>query len=101
MITITRTMNNTLIIGETEKTKEGYQIQDPFAVIPTEDGLRLLPLDIELTGTQMEEIYLSNDKVMYSTNPSEVIIEKYKNLLNPPETQDTETTDPTDPTEQE
>jgi hypothetical protein len=41
----------------------------------------------------MEEIYLSNDKVMYSTNPSEVIIEKYKNLLNPPETQETETTE--------
>ena len=81
MIKVTRTMNNTLIIGETERIENGYQIKDPFSIIPMEEGIRLIPLDIDLIGVQMEEIFLTDDKVMYNKNTSDVIISEYKKLL--------------------
>jgi hypothetical protein len=88
MIKVTRTMNNSLIIGETERTDSGYQIKDPFSIIPMEEGIRLIPLDIDLIGVQKEEIFLTDDKVMYNENTSDVIIDEYKKLLeNGPEPQ--------------
>jgi tetrahydromethanopterin S-methyltransferase subunit B len=74
-------MNNSLVIGETEKTKAGYQIKEPFAMIPMEECLRLITLDIDLIGTKIEELFLTEDKVMYSTDPSQLIIDEYTKLL--------------------
>ena len=74
-------MNNSLIIGETQEKENGTLILNPYAVIPMQEGIRLLPLDIEITGVKMPEIYLSNDKIMYSVEPSTIIVDQYKKLL--------------------
>ena len=99
-VKITRTMNNTLIVGETKETAKQVTIQDPYGMIPMEEGIRLVPLDIEITGFKMPEITLTQDKVMYTTDISEIIIAEYHKLLeqgveaevNLPE--DTETSEP-------
>ena len=104
MIKITRTMNNSLIVGETKQTAKNTTIKEPFAMIPMQEGIRMLPFDIELTGKRMEDITLSNDKIMYSVEPSSVIIDEYQKLLNGEETEleikepdvETETTEPTE-----
>ena len=91
MIKITRTMNNSLIIGETGNINNGVVISKPFALIPMEEGLRLIPLDIDLIGNQIESLNLSNDKIMYSTEPSKVISDEYLKLLNGETETETET----------
>jgi len=88
MIKMTRTMNNMMLIGETEQTKTKTKIKKPFSLIPLQEGLRLVPLDIELTGVEMEEIELSNDKVFYTVKPTDVIINEYKKLLENPTPQE-------------
>ena len=80
-IKVTRTINNSLIVGNTFNSGDKVTIQDPFAMIPMEEGLRLIPLDIDLIGIRMEEIELTNDKVFYTSKLSPVIVKEYSRLL--------------------
>ncbi len=88
MIKVTRTMNNSLIVGNTTETKGKISIDTPFAMIPMEEGIRLIPLDIDLIGVKMDSIELTTDKVMYSIKPSQLIIDEYNKLISEPEVQD-------------
>ena len=92
-IKIVRTMNNTLIVGDVKETKTKVTVQDPYGMIPMEDGIRLVPLDIEITGSKMESIEFSQDKVMYVHTLAPVIVAEYEKLLdaaNKPEVEVTE-----------
>ena len=85
---VTRTMNNSLIIGETTEQRGITKIGNPFAMIPLEEGLRVIPLDIDLLGIKMDEITLTEDKIMYSIRPSEIIIKEYLKLRYGPSEED-------------
>ncbi len=79
-IKVTRTNNNSLIVGETEEKKNGVKITNPFAMIPMEEGIRMIPLDIDLIGSKIEEVFVQTENVFYSVEPSEVIVEEYNKL---------------------
>jgi hypothetical protein len=81
MIKITRTMANTMVIGYTKETPEGIQIKDPYNVIPMKEGIRLIPMDIELIGNPITEVEFTTDKIYYSVEPSKVIADEYERLL--------------------
>jgi len=96
MVKVTRTMNNTLIVGETTETKDKVVIENPYSMIPVEDGIKLIPIDVNFIGVIMEKIELTQDKVFYTSEVSKVIEEEYHKYLeaqkNPPqESQETET----------
>ena len=96
-------MNNSLIIGETITSNKGTVIKDPFSMIPMEEGLRLIPLDIDLIGVKIPELILTEDKVFYTITPSEVIIQEYEKLLKgeTPPVPEAEKTEETEKTETE
>ena len=74
-------MNGMLILGETVENSGVTVIYNPYSMIPTEEGIRLFPLDVELTGVVQESISLTPDKVFYTVVPSDVIVERYQELL--------------------
>jgi hypothetical protein len=80
-VLVTRTMNNSLIVGPTKIIDDGVIITDPFAMIPMEDGIRLIPLDVDLIGAVMDVLELTNDKIFYTKNVSDVIINEYYKML--------------------
>jgi hypothetical protein len=81
-VLVTRTMNNSLVVGPTEIKEDGsVVIQDPFAMIPMEEGIRLIPLDIDLIGARMDVLELTADKVFYTKKLSDVIVNEYHKML--------------------
>ncbi len=94
-VKVTRTMNNTLIVGETTETPEKVIINEPYSMIPVEDGIKLMPIDVNFIGVIMDKIELTNDKVFYVSEVSKVIEDEYHKYLeaqkNPPEPEKAET----------
>jgi len=90
-VKVTRTMNNSLVVGETTVKGKNTTIKNPFAMIPMEDGIRLIPLDIDLIGVRMDELVLTDDKVFYVSEVSKVIADEYEKLLNQPDNIEIET----------
>ena len=80
-IKILRTMNNQMVIGTvTKETKNEILVQNPFALIPLKEGIRLYPLDLELVGRVLEEVPFEKRNILYATVPSQVLISEYIKL---------------------
>ncbi len=73
MIKVTRTMFNQFLIGNTE----GDVINKPYSLVPTVEGIQLVPLDLEIVGVEIDKIELTKDKIMYVTNPSKELRDAY------------------------
>jgi len=76
-IKITRTLMNQLIIGETTETSHLVKIHKPYNVALTVDSIELYPFDKEIIQTDIEDITLSKENLMYWTQPGESLINAY------------------------
>ena len=68
---------NQLIIGETTETSHLVRIHKPYNVALTVEGMELYPFDQEIIQTEIEDITLSKENLMYWTEPGEKLVEAY------------------------
>jgi hypothetical protein len=89
-----RTINNQMVIGPVVEVKDKVTVINPFSLIPTKDGLTLIPYDIDLTGYKLEQITFKGEHVLYVTDTSEQLAEEYLRILEgrPPEGQEKQET---------
>jgi len=90
-VRIIRTMNNMLIIGQVQRTNTEYLISEPLSITPTEEGIRIAPVDSVLIGDVVKLLELEISKVFYSVIPEKVFIDEYfktlEKIKNPPKSQ--------------
>ena len=82
-IRITRLITNTFIIGVTEKVQDHLLITKPYQVIPTADGLSMLPFDKHIVGKDIERINIPVAQVTYTEICSEELAETYNAQISP------------------
>jgi len=63
---ITRLITNQLIIGKTETHTNDILITDPYEIIPTAEGIQMLPFDEHILGVKIEHLEVLNTNILYS-----------------------------------
>jgi ABC-type proline/glycine betaine transport system ATPase subunit len=76
-----RTISNQMIVGKIIEAEDKVMVFQPFGLIPTKDGLTLIPYDIDLTGTKMEQVTFKAEHVLYTTIASEQLAAEYIRIL--------------------
>jgi hypothetical protein len=80
-VDVVRTINNQMIVGKTIETPEKVVVLQPYGLIPTKEGLTLIPYDIDLTGVKMDQIAFKQEHVLYTTVASEQLAAEYIRIL--------------------
>lgn len=76
-VKITRLITNQLIIGKVEESSAKIIIEQPFEVIPTVDGIQMLPLDEHILGTKLNIIEIPQQNVLYCNECAQDITNSY------------------------
>ncbi len=84
---ITKLITNALIIGKTYQSGNIIHIEKPYACYPTPEGLQMQPFDKEILGKDLDIISIDNKNVVYSTEPSQDIINTYLKAISGIETE--------------
>ena len=87
---ITRLITNQLIIGKTTPNTSAntYIIEQPFEVIPTVDGVQMIPLDAHILGKEIQVIEVSKNNTLYSNECSQELQNTYLKTISGIETDD-------------
>jgi len=80
-VDVVRTINNQMVIGKVIETSESVMVLKPYSLIPTKEGLTLIPYDIDLTGYKMEEVKFKPEHVLYVSKGSETLAKEYVRIL--------------------
>ena len=82
-IKLIRTIANQLIIGKVIENEKTVIIQEPYDVFPTQEGIKMFPLDSAIIGKDLEfaEIYKLN--TIYVVEPAETLKNAYIEALSP------------------
>ena len=90
-VKIIRTLHNQLIIGKVVQdkfTKLDYiVVQEPYNVVPGQDGIELYPMDKEIVQADIEEIELYKSNLIYSTKPGQDLANTYLKAISGIETE--------------
>ena len=76
-----RTVNNQLVLGEVLETAQKVTIVNPISVVPTKEGLTLIPYDIDILGVKLSEVDFEKLHVLYVVHPSDQLIEEYHKVV--------------------
>ena len=82
MVQITRLITNQLIIGKTTTTQNSYTIEQPYEVIPTAEGVQIIPLDEHILGKKINLIQISQDNTIYSNECSQDLGNSYLSTIS-------------------
>jgi len=82
MLYFIKVITGSYIIGEGEKTEEGYVLQKPLSVIfePMMGGLQVIPYDAYYLGKEIDSINVKEDHVMHEFTGDDIpkeIADKY------------------------
>ena len=80
-VKVTRLITNQIIIGKT--TNEGdIFIEDPYEIVPGEDGLKMIPMDKYILGVTLGSITIYHNNAIYSQEPDEALRNTYLETIS-------------------
>lgn len=82
MVQITRLITNQLIIGKTTTSSTSFTIESPYEVIPTQEGVQLIPLDEHILGKKIQLINIAINNTIYSNECSQELTNSYLSTIS-------------------
>jgi len=79
MIKLFRLISNEEIIAFCNECENGWEIENPTLIVPTENGIGLMPM-MPYSKVQEQKTFLKESVIAFVTEPVPQLVEKFKGI---------------------